>query len=712
MAFDLATAAPVEEMPAKRKFDLASAKPVTAPELLDEPDGKAPKRSLAEEVRRQVGLTARAAGPVAGGALLGAGVGSVVPVVGTALGATAGAAAGGITQILDKFLGGNRIDALMDRMGVPQPENATERIVSDAAGAISGGAGVIKGGELMAKAATPLARRVGEVLASRPGMQTVSAASSGGAAGAVREEGGGPVAQLVAGVAGGAVPAVPALAAAATRAALRGGEAGRQRVAQNIQTFEDAGAGSPTVGQATESRGNRAVESLLSKTPGSAGRVAAKAEAEAVGLGNKVDEMATNLSGSTGAAPAGRRIKGGLEKFVDDFKGTSGKLYDELDRHIPKDSSVGVTSTRAALEKLNADIPGAPELSKWFKNAKIQGIEGALDKDAPATQAQPIISQILGAEGQPLVTGQTAAKAAGIPYEALKKLRTLVGNEISDSTIASDVPRSKWKPLYAALSKDMAAAAQVAGPKAEAAFVRANNHYSAGMKRLDDVLGPIMKKGDPEDVFKAALSGTQEGATTINGVMKSLPTESRKAVAATMLQRLGKATPGKQNDLGEVFSTESFLTNWNKLHPDSKRVLFSTLPDDMRSDLDKIAKVAANAREGSKVFANPSGSGQVVAATSGLTAFGVLLATGQFAGAAAIAGGAALANAQSRLMTSPGFVKWLAKSTKAPAEQLPAQLNQLFQQSLYMKGDERKDAREFVKTARAAAATQRSQPTQ
>jgi hypothetical protein len=61
--------------------------------------------------------------------------------------------------------------------------------------------------------------------------------------------------------------------------------------------------------------------------------------------------------------------------------------------------------------------------------------------------------------------GETPGKVGGIPYEALKKLRTLVGNEMADSGFASDVPRSKWKPLYAALSKDMAAAAQGAGPE-------------------------------------------------------------------------------------------------------------------------------------------------------------------------------------------------------------------------------------------------------
>ena len=669
----------------------------------------APQRTLGEQATRAVGRTVRAGvqnlaaipEAITQGALsaydLGAeGIEKLTGIPQTRYAERAGTVRGALTKL-----------------GLPEPENATERFAEDVAGGMAGAGGIVKAGaEMVKRGGTKLVQKLGEMLSTAPTTQVVAGGTGPGAASLVREEGGGPVAQTVAGVTAALAPSAPTLLAATTRAAVRGGEGGRQRVARNIETFEDAGAGTPSVGQATESRANRAVESVLAKTPGSAGRIAAKAEQEAAGLGTKVEDMATSLSGSTGAAPAGRRIKAGLEQFVDEFKGASGKLYDELDKHIPQTARVDVSNTRATLEKLNPDIPGAPSVGELFKNARIKGIEGALKSDTetaagvhsalPAWQRQ-LLEQMPDVERTAVLNGLIDGK---LPYEALKKLRTLVGNEISDSTIASDVPRSKWKPLYAALSKDMAAAAQQAGPKAEAAFVRANNHYSAGMKRLDDVLGPILKKGDPEDVFKAALSGTQEGATTINGVMKSLPVESRKAVAATMLQRLGKATPGKQDDIGEVFSSETFLTNWNRLHPDSKRVLFSTLPDEMRGDLDKIAKVASNVREGSKVFANPSGTGQVVAATSGLTAFGVLLATGQLGGAGALAVGAGAANVQARLMTNPKVVHWLAKTTAAPAEQLPAQLNQLFQQSLYMKGDERREVREFVKQAREAAATQ------
>jgi hypothetical protein len=330
-------------------------------------------------------------------------------------------------------------------------------------------------------------------------------------------------------------------------------------------------------------------------------------------------------------------------------------------------------------------MPGAENLSAQTINPKITAIKEALASDA---------------------------QHGTLPYAAVKELRSRIGKQLTDPDLVSDAPRAQLKQLYGALTKDLEVAAADAGPDAVQALKRANNFYRAGMKRVDDVLEPILNKGDPEKIFQAAISGTKEGSTTISGVMKSLPDESRKVVAATMLRRLGKATASKQDDLAEVFSPETFLTNWNKITPDSKRVLFSALPGSMRWDLDKIAQVASNMREGSKVFANPSGTTQGTASAMTAGGFVVSLLTGQFHAAAGIAGGVATAYGAGHLMTSPGFVHWLAKSTQVPVEQLPATLNQLFQASLYMKGAERKDVREFVKSAREAAASQGTGATQ
>ena len=158
-----------------------------------------------------------------------------------------------------------------------------------------------------------------------------------------------------------------------------------------------------------------------------------------------------------------------------------------------------------------------------------------------------------------------------------------------------------------------------AGPQALAAFTRANNHYRAGIKRVDDFLQRIAGKVSPEDVFKAATRGA-EGATTIRSIRRSLKPEEWDVVASTVLRRLGKATPGQQDELGEVFSVERFLTNWNRLPKESRDALFKGGNlDRYARDLDAIAATAARIREGSRVLANPSGTaGQAanIAATS------------------------------------------------------------------------------------------------
>lgn len=690
-------------------FDLASAQPV---------EDEAPERPLLNQAARVVGRTGRA------------GLRAATDIVGTLANAPAAVVNAGM-DLYDKVRSpdmgelvtgkqpgfrfpdqtqlGHR---MADFFGLPRAENASERIAEDVASGIAGGGGIVTVGRTLGNAGNALVRRVGEVLSSGPRAQLVAGATGPGAASVVREEDGGAAAQLAAGVAGSLVPAGSAGLAEGVKRFLRGGEQGRQRVAANIDTFEDAGAGMPTVGQAAEGRVPRAIESVLSKAPGGAGTMVSKAEAEAAGMGSKVDTMATTMAPRVGAEPAGRAIKAGIEDFVKEFKASSGGNYDKLDKHLPKGTRVDVGNTRAALETLNADIPGAPNVSELFKNSRIKGIEGALKADVdgvdgvyaalPAWQKQ-LLEQMPAVERTATLNGLIDGK---LPYEALKKLRTLVGDELATPSLVADVPRSKWKALYASLSEDLGAAAKEAGPNAERALRRANRFHGAGIKRIDDVLDPVLKKGDPEDIFRAAVSGTKEGATTIRGVMKSIPEESQKVLSATMLRRLGKATPGNQNELGEVFSAETFLTNWNRITPEARKVLFAPMTPRMRRDMDAVAEVAANMREGSKVFANPSGTAQAVGAQVPIYGSLGLAASGHLWPAALVAVAPVATNVQARLMTNPDFVRWLAKQTEAPLHQLPAQLNQLFQSSMYWKRDERRDAREFIKTARAAGASQ------
>ena len=571
------------------------------------------------------------------------------------------------------------VRGLLDMAGLPKGGDAFGRVADDAAAGMAGAGGTIGLGRLMYNAADDVVSATGNVLAQQPLLQTLSSATGPAAATTTKESGGGPAAQVVAGLAGAVAPGAVAYSGPATvRGLMRGGEDGRELVESNLKTFAKAGYGTPTVGQASEGRIPRAIESVTAKTPGGAGRMSAKADAGAAGLNQRVEKLADELAQGATSAQTGKKITDSVEGFKDGFKKLQTTLYERLDQHVPKGTPVDVTKTKEALASLNADIPGAPNLSKWFKNEKIQGIDAALAKD--------------------LELAETTGK---LPYEAIKKLRTLVGGELADSSLLADVPKSKWKALYAALSDDLGTAAKGAGKDATEAWEWANQFSRTQIARLEQV-APIVGKDAPEKVFQAAMSGTKEGATNLKATLDMIPKTERKAVASTVLRRMGLANPSNQDDLGEAFSTETFLTNWNKLSGDAKNVLFDRLGGDYRKSLDEVAKVASNLREGSKVFANPSGTQPAVSGQIALG--GALLAPfmGSPEVAVGIAATALSANGAARLMSNPDFVKWLARATKAPTGTIAGELNTLGQISSKWEEADKKAAAAYVKAASKA----------
>lgn len=103
---------------------------------------------------------------------------------------------------------------LADALNLPKPETATERVVGDASRAVAGamtGAGAAN----LSQPVSGIGQALKGAFATAPGMQGVSAATGATSAGIARENGVGPVGQLVAGVAGGMAPSVLRSVAAA-----------------------------------------------------------------------------------------------------------------------------------------------------------------------------------------------------------------------------------------------------------------------------------------------------------------------------------------------------------------------------------------------------------------------------------------------------------------------------------------------------------------
>lgn len=191
-----------------------------------------------------------------------------------------------------------------------------------------------------------------------------------------------------------------------------------------------------------------------------------------------------------------------------------------------------------------------------------------------------------------------AGGGGAISYDAMKRLRTQIGELIGDSVLVPDAPTRQLRALYSAMSDDLTEAAVSTGnPAARQAVSRANKYYKAGMKRVEEIESVVDRNGGNEAVFKAMFNNAREGGTTLRRVMQSLDGASQRDLAATTLRRLGKALPGAQDETSDLFSSETFLTNWGKLSKEAKTALFDRFGSGFRNDLDQIASATANIRQ-------------------------------------------------------------------------------------------------------------------
>lgn len=614
-------------------------------------------RSTGEELGRQLGLTGR----------------DVIEGAAAIPGMIADAPAAAINAVTPKnfykFPEQNQaLSKFLTNVGFPEPEKGSETVISDISKALVPGAGMVKGASVLANTAKgPVTKMVAKLLADNPGLQTASTVTGTGASSTGKEMGANPLVQFLLGLTGGVLPSGFASIPNAVQNTARGGST-PQQMQSVIDTFGRVGA-KPSLGQATQNPVTQGVENLIAKTPVGFGPMRKKAIEQQEAIGSKVDQTAISLSPKASGEMAGRSIQSGVEeKFIPEARKVQNNLYRKLDAFIPLEKEVPAQNTISTLDKMTAPIKGAMSVSrtKLLNNPTLENVKAALEEDMAGTPST--VSKILQPNGQPFVIPGTPGKGT-MPYEALKEIRTRIGEKLSSFELAPEISRTELKRLYGALSQDMESAAKSQSPEAYAAFKRANNYTKAMHDRIEKLQSVLDKSGGPEKVFNAAVNGTKEGATTFRAVMKSLPEAERKTLISTMLRRLGRATPGKQNDVGDTFSTETFLTNWNKLSQEAKDTMTGHMGLKFKKTMDDIAKVASILREGSRIYANPSGTAPVEAAIatgSALAVSGERLLQGDFLPMGVTLTTLAGIRSGGKLLTNPDFVNWVANApTKA-----------------------------------------------
>ncbi|SME89478.1 hypothetical protein [Desulfovibrio gilichinskyi] len=405
---------------------------------------------------------------------------------------------------------------------------------------------------------------------------------------------------------------------------------------QLAQDYADLGV-TPSAGAITGNKGIQATEQAFSQLPASARTMQEAATQTVDDTAKAANQLANQYGSILTPQGAGEQIKGAAENAVGRFKSRSRNLYDAVDEYFPKGEVVPIENTTSYLKEATNAFSDAPELGARFTKG-LKDIGSRVAKDAP--------------DGV-------------LDFQTLKRLRTEVGTALGDKFNAvEDVNRAQLKQLYGALTNDLEAAAVAKGGNAHKAYALANRYYKQQMAHNIPTLEKVLQTKTDEAAFKLAISGAQDGGSRLAVLRRNFQPEEWDTVAGTVLGRLGKSSPGQQDIAGQAFSVNSFLTNWNKIAPESKQALFGgSRYSSLEPELDKLLRVVGSQKDVA-AMANTSRTGQAIGTMATymmpLTGF----ASGGVGGAVSGTAVALSPYAGAKLITNPNFVKWLTDGAK------------------------------------------------
>lgn len=261
------------------------------------------------------------------------------------------------------------------------------------------------------------------------------------------------------------------------------------------------------------------------------------------------------------------------------------------------------------------------------------------------------------------------AAAGGVSVGGLRNMRTALRREAMTEGLRGGDTERRFGMVLDALKEDIAAGIPAV---ARQAFLRADQFWAKRVETIDDVLEPVLGKKSPksgEDVLKGIESmaqGKAGGAARFRQLMAALPEDEASTIRATVISRLGKAKPGNQDAAGTVFSPAELVTKWSAMSAKGKSILFGN--GELRSALDDLVE-ASGAMKAAGKYANTSNTAGAISAnmtTAGLGGAGVAMMTGHPLIAAAMTTPAIAQRITGKLMASPKFVRWLARTPKDP----------------------------------------------
>jgi hypothetical protein len=362
------------------------------------------------------------------------------------------------------------------------------------------------------------------------------------------------------------------------------------------------------------------------------GPTAGRFRGDAMRANDEMAEAAGRLADRVGAgatpADAGEALKSGAESFRSGIKDRQGMFWGAVDKAVPAATGVDTPATMAVLAR---------------EGEKLRKLPNTISPDR-----------------------LKAMEDGTMTWEQARALRTDIGTALrSFDGSETNVAKGQLDQIYGALSKDLEATVEKAGPEAARAWRAANTYTRVSEKRISEAFGKVLgDKVTPEQAYDRIVGMAQEGGSRANigalsKAFRSLPKEDAAQVAGTIVRRLGRAGKGAQGAEGDTWSAATFLTNWNGMSKEARAVIGrSGLDPNVGEELGKLATVVERAKDAGTVRNTSNTAGAATNIGLGMTVVTALL-TGHPFVAAGVAGSAGAANLSARAMTNPTFLKAL-----------------------------------------------------
>lgn len=565
-----------------------------------------------------------------------AGVGDIAHFVGD----TVGLVGNPLNQTINWLTGSNLSTDLgetlrTDVLGLPHGNETIEMINRAVGGGLAMGAGAAATAARMAPGAV---QRGLSTWGEAPLRDAIASGSAAMAGEGVKAAGGGPVAQTAAMLAGGGVGALASGKLAPVRTAgTSAAPAARPAVETPAQRYADAQKYGLdiSVGDARP-MGSRVLERSLDAQPASAGVMDAARQKLAGQIDTAVESVADSFGPATSFREMGVAAQSGARRWMDKFSETTGKLYDAIP--INPETTANLDSTRAALLDLTETFASNPQLRSATQNTKLMQYRQALEK-------------------------------GGLSWEDLKAFRTDIGEQMGEALLTDGARKGQLKRLYSALSTDMEETARAQGPRALAAFRRANDTFAAGQTRIEGAIRSLIGNADDRSPEAAALflqriAREGKGGADLKAlaeVRRTLNADEWGQVANSFIRLMGKPA----NSEGRDFNPQTFVRVYSDMAPEAKNLLFGGSNKALRQNLDEFVSVIDD-------MAANDATRNVSRTAMGL---GGVMSSGLGAAAGASVGGLpgallgvvmtnALQFGAAKLWTNPGFVRWATGYSK------------------------------------------------